>query len=203
MKYMIPKIKICGLTNLDDAEFSADAGAVLLGVVLSDKSPRKGNQELVKELSRKGYPVVGVYTEIETVEKLSSQEDFIQLHFPHNKSEIDFVHGLKKKTISVVFPDKNPHFMKEATEYLEMGTDLVLIDFGREIVSADTETLSGIRERKIGLAGKISLENLPLVVELEPYFIDLSSKLEKYPGKKDHEKIRRFMEVFRNETAAV
>lgn len=199
---MVPEIKICGITNTDDAEMAFSAGASILGVVLSDRSPRKGTPELVRLLSSTGYSVAGVYTEMKTVKLFSTDEDYIQLHFKHGRNEIDFVHDhLGKKTISVVFPEGN--FLDVAKEKLEEGTDLVLVDFGRDITEIVPEVIPDLNGYKIGLAGRISADNLPTVVKHNPYFIDLSSKLEKYPGKKDHESVKKFMEVFRNETSAL
>lgn len=201
---MIPEIKICGITNLEDAEASSSAGASIIGVVLSDRSPRKGTHELVGELSSSGFQVAGVYTDMDSVKNGATDEDYIQLHFLHGPDEIEYVHDrLGKKTISVVFPAENRNFLVEAQNKLLAGTDLVLADFGRSITGNDCRSIPNLSGRKIGLAGKISLENLQEVIKPNPYFLDLSSRLEAYPGKKDHEKVRKFMEVLRNEISAL
>ncbi len=195
---MVPLIKVCGLTNLEDAFIAKSAGVSIIGVILSDLSPRKGTPELVRKLSANGFKVAGVYTDLETAKQSSSFEDYIQLHFQHGKSEIDLVHNeLGKRAISVVFPQKNEEFLKESHEKLSNGSDLVLIDYGREITEEDLDALPNFSEKKIGLAGKISIENIDQILKVNPFFIDLSSKLEEYPGKKDHRKIEQFMEVFR------
>lgn len=201
---MLPEVKMCGMTNLEDAEFALSQGASIVGVVLSDQSPRKGTPELVGSLSKKGYSVAGVYTEMSSVVENSTSEEYIQLHFSHGKEEIELVHDkLHKKVISVVFPQKSANLMKTMDQLLDYGSDLVLVDFGREITSEDIPLLSGISGKRIGIAGKLWLETLPVVVSLNPYFLDLSSRLEVYPGKKDHHKIAQFMEVLKHETAAV
>lgn len=197
---MVPEIKICGITNEEDARYAASSGASILGVILSNRSPRKGTVELVRELSVSGYSIAGVYTDFESVRKESSLEDFIQLHFVHGIDEIKFVRNeLGKKVISVIFPEKDTDFMEDADEKLKNGADLVLLEYGREINSSDIEGLPDLTGKKIGLAGKISETNLSTVMRANPFFIDLSSKLEEYPGKKDHGKIKSFMEVFRLE----
>ncbi len=201
---MIPKIKVCGITNLEDGKFAASAGASIIGVVLSDRSPRKGSPELVVELSRSGMSVAGVYTDMISAKRDATEEEFIQLHFPHGRKEIEHVHEqLGKRTISVVFPEKNAAFLSEAKEKLAEGTDLVLADFGRSITPEDQETIHDLEGYRIGLAGKIYSDNLQIVLKSNPYFIDLSSRLESYPGKKDHERLGEFMEAFRHEASAL
>lgn len=201
---MTPEIKICGITNLEDAEVASSSGASILGVVLAERSPRKGTPELVEELSSFGYHVAGVYTDLDSIKKEATDEEYIQLHFLHGSDEIEYVHGkLGKKTISVVFPEENKNYLVEARDKLLAGTDLVLADFGRSITEKDCREIPDLKGNRIGLAGKISIDNLQVAMSPNPYFLDLSSRLEAYPGKKDHEKVRRFMEVFRNEISAL
>lgn len=201
---MVPEIKICGITNLEDAEVASSSGASIIGVVLSDRSPRKGTPALVGELSSSGFHVAGVYTDMESVKNEATDEEYIQLHFLHGSDEIQYVHDkLGKKTISVVFPGENKKFLLEAKAKLNDGTDLVLADFGRSITGKDCRAIPDLKGHRIGLAGKISIDNLQEVIRPNPYFLDLSSRIEAYPGKKDHEKLRKFMEVLRNEISAL
>ncbi len=201
---MFPEVKICGITNLEDAEVASSSGASIIGVVLSDRSPRKGTPALIGELSRHGYNVAGVYTDMDSLKREATDEDYIQLHFLHGSDEIEYVHDqLGKKTISVVFPGKSENFLVEAQDKLHDGTDMVLADFGRCITGKDCRVMPDLKGYRIGLAGKISIDNLQEVVKPNPYFLDLSSRLEAYPGKKDHEKVRKFMEVLRNEISAL
>lgn len=201
---MIPIVKICGITDNVDAELAAKSGASILGVVLSDRSPRKGSSELVRELSLNNFNIAAVYTEMRSVKSDATLEQYVQLHFDHGYDEIKFVErNLVKKVISVVFPDRNPHFLKEAEEKLSMGAEIVIIDYGREITEEDIRSLPDFNGKRIGLAGMISEDNLSLVLRVNPFVIDLSRSIEEYPGKKNPEKIRSFMEVFRNETGTV
>ncbi len=195
---MLPEIKICGITDPEDADYAVSNGATFIGVVLSELSPRRGSPAIVQELTLKGYRVAGVYTDFEAVMTKSSLEDYIQLHFPHGVDEIHFVHQkLGKKVISVVFPDDKNDILKDCFEKLGAGADLVLVDYGREINSTDVKKLQDLSGFKIGLAGKISTDNIREVLKANPYFVDLSSSLETSPGRKDRSKIENFMEVFK------
>lgn len=197
-----PLIKVCGITSIEDARFSLEHGADITGVVMSDLSPRRGSRELVREMSGLGAHVAGVYTEMKTIERDNSEEEYIQIHFQHGKEAIHYVKNeLGRKAISVVFPLKSREFMQEAEEKLENGADLVLLDFGRDIWDSRVEGLPDLEGRKIALAGKISSSNVVEVLRYHPYLVDLSSSLESAPGRKDHLKIEKFMEVARPEHA--
>lgn len=201
---MIPEIKICGITDPEDAYFASSLGASIIGVVLSEQSPRKGTPDLVRELAGKGFHVAAVYTDLNSVRVHSTDEEYVQIHFPHGKEAISYVKEvLEKRTISVVFPTGNTHFMEDAEARLKMGADLVLLDFGKDISSSDIGVLPDLKNKRIGLAGKISAENLATALKANPFFIDLSSRLEVYPGKKDHEKVKSFMEAVKLEATAL
>lgn len=199
-----PMIKICGLTNVEDAVYSSEMGADILGVVMARSSPRMGNADLIRQLAARNYEVAGVYTDLESVKKEADLESYIQLHFPHGPEEIQFVREqLGKKVISVVLPDSETNIEKRVSSYLKNGADLVLIDFGREVTEEDAAEITDLSGSRVGVAGKISVKNVEAALKFKPYFIDLSSRLEKSPGVKDHGKIREFMEVFRTEAAAL
>lgn len=197
-------VKICGLTNLEDAIFSRNAGADILGVVMSDRSPRRGTSSFIQELAGRGFDTAGVYTELETVMKDASAETYIQLHFQHGRKEIEYVKkNLNKKVISVIFPHPGKDIRQEAEERIHEGADLALIDYGSDVWESASEKFPDLEETRIGVAGKVSADNLQRVIQLNPYFIDLSSMLEISPGKKDHVKIRHFMEVLKLGKAAL
>lgn len=200
----VPLIKVCGITNLEDAIYSSDHGADIIGVVLADESPRKGNSKLVSQLASRGMQVAGVYTNMDNIRSEASDESYIQLHFQHGPNEIKFVReSLGKKVISVVFPEKDRNYLNTASGYLEYGADMVLVDFGKGISFAEESGIPDFSGRKIGIAGKLYSDNIDMALKFKPYFIDLSSRLEKSPGSKDHARIRKFMEVFNSETAAL
>lgn len=198
-------VKICGLTSLEDAEYSMSAGADILGVVMSDLSPRKGSARLISDIATGlGADVAGVYTDFDTVIEEAGDETYIQLHFPHGKEQIDYVKGnMGKKVISVLLPGGESDLFHRSAQKLDDGADLVLIDFGADIWSSPPIQPSDIGGMKIGLAGKLSEKNVRQALDLNPYFIDLSSGLEESPGVKSREKIRRFMEVVKAEKTAI
>lgn len=195
----LPFVKICGITNLQDGILSIDQGAVMLGVVLSPLSPRMGSIDLVKELKGIGAVVATVHTDLDSALTKSSVEDFIQLHFPHGAAEIEkVINNTGKEVISVVQEDDMDQAVARARELIRYGAKFALIDTGKPIDIAFGGRFGFIDHPGIGIAGKISLENIGGVLALRPGFLDVSSKLELYPGKKDPAAVRRFMEVFRD-----
>ncbi len=199
-----PRVKICGITNVEDGIFSNEHGADIIGVVRSSKSPRAGTAELINELTGIGIPVAGVYTEIGTVEEITSDENYVQLHFQHGPQEITHVKKeLGRKVISVVFAYKENSPFEKALEKLSQGADLALLEYGSKGWNSGDRKIPEIKRHPVGIAGRVSIGNIGDLLRAHPYFIDVSSSLEVSPGKKDHSKISQFMEVLKNEAAAV
>ncbi len=193
-----PFVKICGITNVQDGILAVEQGAGMLGVVLSSLSPRMGSIPLVRELKDIGAVVVTVHTDLESAISKSSSEDFIQLHFQHGAAEIEKVmKETGKDVISVVRGNDMREAVARARKLVAYGAKYALIDTGKPADDAFGTGFGHIDHPRIGVAGKISPENLINILALRPGFVDVSSKLELYPGKKDPATVRRFMEVFR------
>ena len=197
-----PIVKICGITNTEDAIFSLEHGADIIGIVRSDKSPRKGSESLVNEISSMGATVAGVYTEMENVMAIHSRESYVQLHFQHGADEINYVkEELGRKVISVVFAQEESSPLSAGLEKIKLGADLVLLEYGRKALDFTMARVTNMRNFPIGIAGGVSVSNLRKLLLYSPYFVDVSSSLEDTPGRKSHKKIIEFMEVIRSEGA--
>jgi len=182
------KIKICGITNIDDAMYSIKKGADFIGVVLDYNVKRHGTEELIKKIKNKSpeTKVVGVYTKFPENE---INEDYIQLHFPHNKNDIKYIKNKLNKNVISVININNEDYINKINEYNE--ADYILLE-DRNGIYKDNNRIKNINKNKIGLAGKISTENVKCVLAMEPKLIDVSSSLEEYVGKKSFEKIDNF-----------
>ena len=80
-------IKICGLTNADDAKFAADAGADLLGFIFAQGSPRRVEPETVRDIVKQlpaNVKKVGVFRDAANPEIIRIMDlcglDIVQLH---------------------------------------------------------------------------------------------------------------------------
>ena len=199
-----PRVKICGITNTDDAVYSLEQGVDIIGVIRSDLSPRKGSENLINEISSLGATVAGVYTEMENVRAIKSKEAYVQLHFPHGEKEINYVkEELGRKVISVVFANEEISPLNAGLEKVKLGADMVLLEYGRNAWDSVIEKVSDMKNLPIGVAGRVSASNLRKLLKYSPYFVDVSSSLEVIPGRKNHKKIHEFMEVIRSEGATV
>lgn len=184
------KIKICGITNEEDADYSIKMGADIIGVILDFNIKRHGTSELIEKIKDK-HPdamVTAVYTSIPAT---AGKEDYIQLHFRHTKEDISYVKNvLGKKVISVV--DFSEGGLKERIKsYTDAGADYVLVE-DRNGISTKISQLRELPPTRIGIAGGIDSTNLEQLVALGPDLIDVSSSLEERVGKKSFEKVSEF-----------
>ena len=196
----VPFVKICGITNVEDGIDALKMGATILGVVLSDLSPRKGTMDLVRKLKQADAVVATVHTDMDSVLMNYGEQDYIQLHFDHTCEDISRVREQTgKKVISVIRTRDVPSAVKTGRDRISCGADLVLIDTGVPVVDIiKGKNLLEFHER-MGLAGKISPENASAVMKVHPGFLDVSSSIESYPGKKNTELMGKLMEVVNRE----
>lgn len=184
------KIKICGITCIEDADYALKLGADFIGVILDPEVVRHGNQELIKEIKRK-YPdscVAGVYT---SMPEHKGYEDYIQLHFPHSGKDVSFAKKTFGKKIISVIDFHEGNINKRISEHLNSGSDYILLEDRTGIANRKNE-LMNLPMGKIGIAGKIDINNVRSLIELNPCLIDVSSSLEEYPGKKSLKKMDQF-----------
>ncbi|MGP6238877.1 phosphoribosylanthranilate isomerase [Cuniculiplasma sp. SKW4] len=188
-------IKVCGITNVPDALYSHESGSDLIGVILSDKSPRRGTVDLVNELAGFGLQVVAVYTSIEEALKNQGEEKYAQLHFRTSIQDVERIKDTGRRVISVVNLD-DPDFI-DYFKYIKQKSDMILLE-KRSGIKELIPNISDLLQKNVGIAGKIGPSNIDEIVKLNADFIDLSSSLEKYPGKKDVRLIDDFFRRLRN-----
>ena len=189
-------VKVCGITNLEDALRSIELGANALGFNLYLQSPRyidpgeveKIIQELPEHVLTVAVMVVRGEDVLSTTAKASSRVPSIgafQLHGLHSESEIPPAH----KTLYVATSPVESH---------RFPNHEILIDtsWGRGM-TANWEELRQI-DRSFILSGGLRPENVAEAIELlQPAGVDVCSGVEEAPGTKDVGKLRRFMENVR------
>jgi len=199
------KVKICGITNLEDALLSAKFGADALGFNFYPKSPRYISphrareiiEQLPKEILKVGVFVnesLEVISETAAVAKL----DAIQLH---GEETPEFVREVKAKTnLEIIKAFRvSPKFKPE--DVLQYEVDAVLLDaysakeHGGTGEIFDWEIAKKVQEifPKMYLAGGLSHENIAqAILIVKPFAVDACSLLEKQKGRKDPIKTRVF-----------
>lgn len=218
MRVMI--VKICGITNLDDAACAVDAGADMLGFIFYAPSPRSIRvdvaREIVSELRTRtvhGRPLkptyfVGVFVN-ETPATMTqvlgeAHLDFAQLS---GNEPLDTLAALKLDGFKVVRnADDARRFSHAAARLAGFGQRDFLPDV---LLEADHPTLYGgtgqradatlahriAREHRTLLAGGLTPDNVAdAITAAQPWGVDVASGVEARKGKKDHAKVRAFVE---------
>jgi phosphoribosylanthranilate isomerase len=203
---LIPKVKICGITNYEDAVAAMEMGADLLGFNFYPGSPRYIPPEKAAAIIRKlpaFIDVVGVFVNstIEQVREIASQcqLDWIQLH---GEETPEFCRWLTYDTAKLMKALR----IKDASDLLQVdnySTEAILLDaydpkrYGGTGITFDWNVIGHIG-RRIFLAGGINPSNAVAAVELGVYGIDVCSGVEAKPGKKDHKKMKALFDNIRH-----
>lgn len=193
------RVKICGITNLDDALAACAAGADALGFVFAEEA-RARNRYIAPEAARaivaKLPPfvqtvAVTVNDSLETLRGYLAFVDRVQLH---GEEPPEIAAALGHRAIRVI------RLQSGATPEIPAGP--VLIDAhvpglrGGTGQTADWDTARRIAAAhpRVILAGGLTPENVAEAVRsVRPYAVDTSGGVEAAPGKKDHERIHRFI----------
>ncbi len=202
---MTTKIKICGITNIEDAFFAVEAGADALGFVFYEKSPRYASPETVKQIISVLPPfvtTVGLFVNatIETIEQTMQMTgiNIIQLHGDETPEECDFASHPVIKAVRV----KDAGSLAGIERY---SVSALLLDawsdqqYGGTGESFDWQLARNLTgQLPLILAGGLNPDNVVEAIRVvKPYAVDVSSGVEKSPGKKDHDKIRKFIQQVR------
>lgn len=188
-------VKICGITNLEDALCALNAGADALGFVFYPKSPRYITPENAKNIAEQ-LPMtvkkIGLFVEASPEEIgavcKEAHMDMAQIHF-----EVDdaFWSALKVPYLRVVRA-------KQASDIEQYKGLIRLIDahvegYGGAGQRLDLSWFEHADCENIILAGGLSPENVEQVKPLGFYGVDVSSGVERAKGLKDHEKVEMFL----------
>lgn len=201
------KVKICSITNQEDALMVVDYGADAIGVINVKDTPRYVDLETAREIF-KALPVfvsrVVVATPGNIKEALEIEEtkaDYIQLH---GSESLDFVKELREKTklglIKKISVDEN--CMRNSKDYSRF-VDAILLDtkvkgalggtgkvhdwiMSREIVESI--------DKPVILAGGLNPMNVREAIDkVRPYAVDSSSGVESKPRIKDKKRVKQFI----------
>ncbi len=189
------KVKICGITNAEDAFACEDSGADALGFVHVPGRRRSIPLDRIAGIcSSLGPMTTSVLvcmpsddrTALDLVER--SGGDIIQVHSLDPRS-LDSVRGSGIGVIRAVRPDRD-----EATTYAEHA-DALLFENGVPGTGTGfdySQTPVDCCRRAI-IAGGLNIDNLERAKVMKPYALDVSSGVESAPGKKDQELVREFI----------
>ena len=200
------KVKICGITNLDDARSAVAAGCDALGFVFYRKSPRYISPDDVSGIIRKlpcKIVKVGVFVDekaqrIKNIAKLC-RLDLVQLH---GRESVNFCKKLKGIKIIKAFRVKDRSSLKKINDY---NADFYMLDAysskekGGTGEIFDWKIIENFEFLKpVILSGGLTPDNVRDAIErFSPYGVDVSSGVEASPGKKDPFLMKKFVENVR------
>ncbi len=211
-------IKICGMTNLEDALVAVEAGADAVGFVFYEKSPRNVSVEAARAIVEKlpgSVEKVGVFVNEspERVSAVAGEVGLTAVQFHGDEYEnpekyavsrkaffcLPAVETLQKWKNSVFFTFQ--HFPNLAGVMLDSGTGEARGGTGKTF--AWGEAYGFVRTtgalHPVVIAGGLTPANVEWAIEfLAPWGVDVASGVEARPGKKDPEKVRAFVKAVRD-----
>ncbi len=203
---LIPKVKICGITNYGDAMAAMEMGADLLGFNFYSKSPRYVTPKKATQIINKlpaFIDIAGVFvnSSLEKTREIAGQcqLDWVQLHGDEDPEFCRWLAYDSAKTMKAIRV-KDAQDLQQVDKFF---TDAVLLDaydpsrYGGTGLTFDWNIIGHIGKR-VFLAGGINPDNAVAAMELGVYGIDVCSGIESKPGKKDHKKMKKLFDNIRH-----
>jgi len=199
------RIKICGITNLEDARLAASLGAHALGFIFYPKSPRAMRPDSAREIIRNLPPffmTVGVFVDEEAgvVREIAATAglDWVQLH---GRETPEYCRALDHRVIKG-FRIKDAGSLGLLPDYRGSVQAFLLDTYRAGTAGGTGETFDWNLARESGkygpiiLAGGLTAANVAQALAVaQPAAVDVASGVEATPGKKDPEKLRAFFKA--------
>jgi phosphoribosylanthranilate isomerase len=199
------KVKICGITNLEDALAAYFYGADALGFIFYKKSPRYISplkaSKIIRILPKKIYKVgVFVDADIRDIKKIAKlcNLDMVQLHGGESPEYCDRLSGVR--VIKAFRVEKDFDFKKVALYkvYARLFDTFSKGLAGGTGVKFNWNLLKNMDKisKPVFLSGGLNSLNVKTAIKkVRPEWVDLCSSLELRPGKKNHKMLKRFMRI--------
>ncbi len=199
------RIKICGITNLEDALLAAELGADALGFIFHARSPRAVEPDAARAIIAQLPPLVttvGVFVDEDaaTINELAAAVglDWVQLHGAETP---EFCRSLGRRVMKA-FRIKDEDSLQDLEAYRGAVQALLLDTYKKGQTGGTGETFDWELSRKarkygpIVLAGGLTPANVAQAIKTaQPQAVDVASGVEAAPGKKDADRLREFFEA--------
>jgi phosphoribosylanthranilate isomerase len=212
------QIKICGITNINDAEATAEAGADAIGLNFYGASPRHLSSDAARAIAQEltgNIKRIGVFVNAPADDICGICQDAlirtVQLHGDESpdvlrqlSARFDMIRACRLDARGITAIEENVRACSAAA-----GSRLlaVLVDgatagsYGGTGRTVDWRQLSGHESRieiPLILAGGLTPDNVAEAIHIvRPHAVDVASGVEASPGKKDHSKVRDFVAAAR------
>jgi len=196
---MTVRVKICGVTGVEDAEAAILAGADLIGLNFYRPSPRyldRDSARAIRCVIGRRAQVVGVFVnEARSVIDECAQElglDMLQFHGDEEESALSgwalpVIRALRVRTGEALAAISRTH-----ADYVLLDT-ISSVLYGGSGVARPLEELKQLDLSRVFISGGLNATNVAAAAALGPYAVDAASGVESTPGVKDHLKLRSFV----------
>lgn len=204
---MRTRVKICGITRIEDAMAAAQAGADAIGFVFDSRSPRHVHPDQALKITRALPPfitIVGLFVNAApaTIEGVLSHVplDLIQFHGNETPEQCRRYHRTYIRAIHMK-PDVD---LREMARLYGDAAGLLLDTYVVDVAGGSGQAFDWSRipsdlGKPVILAGGLTPENVAEAVhKVRPFAVDVSSGVEQAKGIKDAGKITAFIEAARN-----
>jgi phosphoribosylanthranilate isomerase len=200
------KVKVCGMTNLADAEHAAAHGAWAIGLIHHRDSPRFVQPEVAEEIGaalKRRCEIAGVFVNstLEEVVEAAERENLTLLQF-HGEEGPSFCLEAGRRTGAKVIKAMRVTTGADVKAAEAFRTDFHLFDgywhgiHGGTGKSFDWDLVSKRRSKvPMILAGGLNASNVAQAIDLvRPFAVDVVSGVESEPGRKDQAEVQAFLE---------
>ena len=203
------KVKICGITNEEDATVAVEAGADALGFICYRKSPRYVEPAVVKQIVASLPPLVtpvGVFVNEESATVRAIMDRCgLSLAQLHGDETAAYCRELGRPVMKALRLKDRGSFLALAEFQGRAGVRGFVLDaFSEKIYGGTGQVIDwglaaeAAKAATILLAGGLTPENVAEAIRaVRPYGVDVSSGVESVPSKKDHGKVRAFLQAVR------
>lgn len=203
------KVKICGITNAEDAAAAVESGADALGFVFYRKSPRAIDPARARAIIAMLPPLVtpvGVFVneDLATVREMMDECGLVLAQL-HGEESAAYCLDLRRPVLKALRVKDRRAFLALAEYRGRAGVKGFVLDAFSDEAHGGTGQLADwplaaeiAKSATVLLAGGLTPDNVgQAITAVHPYGVDVSSGVERAPGQKDHEKMRAFVRAAR------
>jgi phosphoribosylanthranilate isomerase len=203
-------VKVCGITRPEDGLLAAEAGADAVGFVFYPMSPRRIDPQRAAAIAREIPPLVarvGVFVDATREEMARTAEvvglDLLQLHGDEPPEALE---GLPRRVLKAVrvgagfTPEDALRYRAAAGVVVDTRLVGETVMPGGTGTPFDWKLVRGLRDRVgfLMLAGGLTPDNVAeAITEVRPHAVDVSSGVERLPGRKEPARVKAFVEAVR------
>jgi phosphoribosylanthranilate isomerase len=200
---MMSRVKICGITNKDDAKLACDSGADAIGLVFYPPSPRFVSNKQAADVVSALPPFITsvalfVNAQRQEIEQVLDEVAIDLIQFHGDETE-EFCASFKRPYIKAVRMKQGLDLYKVQNDYAS-ARGLLLDTYKKGVPGGTGEAFNWDKvphdlNLPVILAGGLVPENITQAIQqVKPYAVDVSGGVEASKGKKDRQKLIQFME---------